>query len=150
MAESADSLFRRGMISPKQASKLKALAGTKLNPAFGAAEEGANGRGGLRDQGAGRERGETAVAGNAHINNRRASDFGSPGRASGRPSAGGGVRSKGGRPGADEINAGGSQRPAFPAGSKPRRQALGTPQRARGTVQPSGPLYGGPSSRADG
>ena len=145
MAESAQSLFRRGMISPKQATKLGVLKGTKLNPAFGAGEEPFENKAGRRDQGGTHDRGITE-AGVGHINNARQQREGSA--IASRPTRGGRVN-KGGQPSVDAIDQ--DQRPTFPAGAKVRRQAMGTPQRARGGRQrPSGPMYGGPSSQADG
>lgn len=139
--ESADSLFRRGMISEKQ-YKLKALAGTKAQPSKMAKFDD---KGGRRDQGAGRERGIPEM-GSRHINNARTQREGSA--IASRPTRGGRVNA-GGQPGVDAIDE--RQGPAFPAGSRPRKQALGTPARARGGApRSSGPQYGGPASRANG
>jgi hypothetical protein len=146
MAESGNSLFARGMISGKQAAKLKVLRGTRAQPAFGAAEEPFHGKQGRADQGRNRDRGETAVASVGHINKARQQREGSA--IASRPTKGGRVNA-GGQPQVDAINQ--NQRPAFPAGAKVRRQAMGTPAAARGGRQrPSGPMYGGPSSQADG
>jgi hypothetical protein len=139
MAESPDSLFRRGMISSKQMGKLAAQRGTRAEPSKMANFDD---KGGRRDQGAGRDRGisETSVG---HINNARQQREGSA--IASKPTRGGRVN-KGGQPGVDAINQ--DQRPAFPAGGTPRKQSLGTPARARGGRQrPSGPMYGGPNGR---
>jgi hypothetical protein len=131
---------------------LPAQKGTRTNPAFGAGEEPFENKAGRRDQGGTRDRGDTAVAGNAHINNRRAGDMGTPARASGRPSKGGGVRNKGGIPRTDQINQASEQRPTFPKGARiAGRASNAAPRAVRGGWQrPSGPMYGGPSSQADG
>jgi hypothetical protein len=145
MAESGNSLFARGMISGKQAAKLKVLRGTKPNPAFGASEEHGN-RAGGRDQGGGRDRGDTTVASVGHINKTRQQREGSA--IASRPTRGGRVN-RSGQPTVDAINQ--EQRPAFPAGAAVRRRATGTPRAVRGGRQrPSGPMYGGPNSQADG
>jgi hypothetical protein len=180
MAESAESLFRRGMISPKQFGKLGAQKGTRTNPAFQAGEEAFSGRQGRADQGGRRDAGERSVAGTGHINNRRTSDFGTPARAGGKPSKGGSAPSRGGVPNHAQIDESSEQTPTFPRGAGPlsRNAQPGfvkvksknlagssrgnrsandrgpdnrTPARARGgNPRSSGPQYGGPSSRADG
>ena len=91
MAERMDSLFRRGLISPKAMEKLgkrrsakpKGFSATGVQPA-GMADF--DDKRGVRDQGGVRDRG-ARVAGSRHID--RTQDLGSPARASGRPSKGG-------------------------------------------------------------
>jgi len=141
MAESAESLYRRGMISPRQAGKLGILKATKAQPSkmadFDAKESGGSGDG--------------SIAGRNHINNRGTADLGSPQRASGKPSTGAFVKNKGGQPRANEIDEPAAQKPNFPRqGSRASKQSLSTPKRARGRVTASGPEYGGPNSRSYG
>jgi len=141
MAESVESLVRRGMISSRQAERmgLKAQRGAKAQPSRmpGSKEE--------RDEGAGTAQG--AVSTNA-INER--DPFARPRKERNplKPF----MKRKGvkGQPRADEIDDREFQEPDFPAGTKPSKQKLDTPRRARGPVQPSGPIYGGPSSRRYG
>jgi hypothetical protein len=152
MAESMDSLFRRGLISPKAMEKLgkrrsakpKSLSATRVQPA-GMADF--DDRRGVRDQGGVRDSG-ARVAGSRHIDS--AQDLGSPARASGRPSKGGFVRDQM-QAHSDEIDDPDNQTPAFPNVARVRatngaRQVgvMGPPARS------SGPQYGGPSSRKFG
>jgi hypothetical protein len=146
MAESGQSLFNRGMISGRQAAKfgvLGAQKGTRINPAFQAGEEHGN-RGGARDQGRNRDRGDTTVASVGHINKARQQREGSA--IASRPTRGGRVN-RGGQPTVDAINQ--DQRPAFPAGATVRRGATNAAPRAvrGGRQRPSGPMYGGPNGR---
>jgi hypothetical protein len=178
MAESPESLFRRGMISEREHSRLKALAGTKVQNSRMAGFDEKDGR---RDQGGRTDKGHR-VGATAHIDNMRNPKGDSA--VAKRPS-------KDGRAGAErnparsaEIDdgiSGGTQRPEFPRGAGPlskraqpgfvptRSKGLAgatrgdhgandrgpdnkTPRRARGqrdTLSSGGP-YGGPSSRANG
>jgi hypothetical protein len=185
MAESATSLFRRGMISSKQAGKLKALRGTTTNPpSYDGTDARASGGGsgfdsrkGKNDQGGRRDKGDGTVAGVGHINNRKASDFGTPARAGGRPSKGGSAPSRGGVPDYEQIDEATEQKPNFPKGAKQlsrdaqpawvrvkdknlagstrgdhgagdRGPDNKVPKRARGgATYPSGGQYGGPNGR---
>ena len=152
MAESMESLFRRGLISRKAMEKLgtrrgvkpRVLNATRVQPARMASfddKSGARDQGGVRDKGA-------RVASAGHID--RAQDLGSPARASGRPSRGGFVRDQM-QVHRDEIDDPYNQTPGFPNGARVRaangvRQVgvMGPPGRS------SGPQYGGPSSRKYG
>jgi hypothetical protein len=144
MAESATSLFNRGMISSKAAAKLKAQRGTRIEPGFEAGEEPFHGRQGRADQGRGRDRGKTEVAASGHINRARNQREGSA--IASRPTKGSRVNA-GGQPTVDAINQ--RQRPEFPAGARVAgRSSNAAPSRIRGGQQrPSGPMYGGPNSR---
>lgn len=140
MAESADSLFRRGMISEKQAGRLGVFRDQKDQPTKMAAFDE---KGGKRDQGGVKDRGDK-VAAKGHINDKRTTRAGSP--IAGKPSKSG----QAGREDqfdVDEIDDGENQKPDFPTQRGKGRK--GSPPRQRGKVQPSGPAYGGPNSRAD-
>lgn len=147
MAESVESLFRRGMISPragKRAGVLKAVNGTKHERSKMADFEE---KSGMRDQGGVRDRGD-GLAGTDHINRKANTRAGSP--IASKPSKGGQAGAEA-QPGTDEINEGRNQRPDFPReGSRPKKQAMGTPKRSRGGVTQSGPQYGDPNSRRFG
>lgn len=134
MAESADSLFRRGMISSKQASRLKVLKGTKHQASKMADFDGK----GSVDEGGVRDRGDR-VAAKDHVNNRRTTRAGSP--IASKPSKGGQAGAEG-QPGTDEINEAAAQKPAFPRAGGGKRDP-----RRKGPIQASGPMYGGPNSR---
>lgn len=124
MSETAESLFRRGAISSKQAGKMrvgdlpKVLKKTKVERA---SEEDFDGKQGLKDQGGLRDRGIKETSRDAINKNQRDSSA-----IGGRPSKDGYVRNgKGGTPDVGEINQGGNQRPDFPSsaglGSKASR-----------------------------
>lgn len=134
MAESAESLFRRGMISSKQAAKLGALKGTKHQASKMADFDGK----GSVDQGGIRDRGDK-IASSKHINNKRTTRAGSP--IASKPSKGGQAGAEH-QPGTDEINEADNQRPAFPKAGGGKRDP-----RRKGPIQASGPMYGGPNSR---
>jgi hypothetical protein len=131
-----DSLFRRGLISPKAMEKLGKRRGAKPKGATSVRDQG-----GVRDRGA-------RVAGSRHID--RAQDLGSPARASGRPSNGGFVKDQM-QAHSDEIDDPDNQTPAFPIATRVR---AATGARQVGVMGPparlSGPRYGGPSSRKFG
>jgi hypothetical protein len=150
MAESMESLFRRGLISQKAMKKLgsrtrrpKILDETRVqNSRMANFDSKAKDEGGVRD------RGDTSVAGSRGIDTRQ--DLGSPQRASGRPSADGFVKDQ--MPVlTDEINDANNQRPAFPRGDKVKASEA---KRKLGVVSkaiPSAPSqYGGPNSRKYG
>jgi hypothetical protein len=150
MAESIESLFRRGLISSKAMEKFgkrgneakpKILSETKVQAskmANFADKRGRNDQGGVRDKGA-------KVASAHHIDVRQ--DLGSPARASGRPSKGGFVPDQM-QVQSDEIDDADNQQPAFPKAAKVKA-ANGS--RQVGVKAPpgksSGPQYGGPNSR---
>jgi hypothetical protein len=166
MAESVDSLFRRGMISSKQGAKLGVLKGTRAQNSKMANFDD---KGGKRDQGGPRDSGDKN-ADSAHLN--RNQRIGSA--IAGGPSKGGGQK-QARSPHARELDEADVQKPDFPKGagklSRPAQKAFvpapakalaakknaagsnsksswGTPSRAKGgAVRPSGPYYGGPNSR---
>lgn len=144
MSESADSLYRRGMISERQGKRLGVVKGTKAENSRMAEFDGKEG---VRDQGGNKDRGH-ALGSRNHIN--QASNTRANSSVVKQPSKGGFVKNKGKAPDSDEINQGTSQRPNFPAGDKIKRRAGGAPRRVAAKAQPSGPEYGGPNSRGDG
>src|SRR5258708_19515329 len=90
MAESMESLFRRGMISPKALGKLAAKSSSKpkiLNETRVQNSRMADFDGKSKDEGTNRDRGERSVAGSRHIDTKQ--DLGTRARASGRPTRGG-------------------------------------------------------------
>lgn len=147
MAESADSMFRQGLISEREFKRLgaksaatKAARGTKVQPSKMAEFDNKEGR---RDQGGVRDRGDR-LAGNGHINRMRnpKGDSAIAKRPSKRALAG-----REHQPGTDEIDESDNQKPAFPRGDRMKRRGrvgVSAPGKS------SGPQYGGPSSRADG
>jgi hypothetical protein len=172
MAESASSLFRRGMISSKQGAKLGVLKGTRAQNSKMADFDG---KAGKRDQGGRIDYGDKN-ADSTHIN--RNQRVGS--KIAGAPSKGGFLK-QGRQPGARELDQADVQKPDFPKGagklSKPAQKAFvpapanklaakkdaagsksksswGTPSKARGgNPKSSGSganYYGGPNSRANG
>ena len=141
MGETADSLFRRGAISPKQAAKLGVLKKTKVERA---PEEDFDGKQGLRDQGGGKEHGHK-VARSRHIDIKQ--EMGTPERASGKPSKGGSVNASG-QPGADEIDRGssgkgGKNTKVWPSEGNETSAKQPMNKRSKGKIPKQGPLYGG-------
>lgn len=160
MGESAVSMFRRGMISPKQADKLGILKQTKTQNSRMADFDGRGSvdEGGRKDKGAGE-------ASSRHIDKRQ--DKGTPARASGKPSAGGsaGAESQPVRRGHLDaaslqkpdmargagITSAKAKAPAFskaptPGGGKPvptKGGKMGTPKRLKGPIAKQGGQYGG-------
>jgi hypothetical protein len=127
-----DAMFHQGLISAKAGAKLKKLQGTKVQNSKMADFDD---KGGRRDQGGVRDRGDSSVAGARHIDTKQ--DMGSVARASGPPSKGGRV-GKTGQPGADAIDE--VQTPAFP------KQGSGKGRAGSRTVAPiarQGGQYGG-------
>jgi hypothetical protein len=173
MAESVDSLFRRGMISPRQGAKLGVLKGTRAQNSKMASFDD---KAGKRDQGGRADHGDKQ-ADSRHINrNQRAGS-----KIASQPTKGG--FSKQARPPTDdEIDQRDVQKPDFPKGagklSRPAQKAFvpspanklaakkdaagsnnrsgnwGTAARAKGgNPKSSGSganYYGGPNSRANG
>lgn len=143
MGESHDSLFRRGLISPKQMDRIgkpKILAQTKVQNSKMADFDD---KGGKRDQGGIRDRG-VQESGRDHINKRQ--DMGTPERASGKPSRGAGVEGGQSSPvRRREIDAGESQRPNFPSEGRVRGSEASRPynSRSKGRVPKQGGQYGG-------
>jgi hypothetical protein len=143
MAESIESLFRRGQISGRQLKRRFRTGrdGAGVPTKMAAFDDM------TKDEGSVHQRGE--IPGNEieHPTNQRKNKVG-------RVSRGGGA----GRQGTvrqDQINAAEYQRPNFPArGSRlePREvhRRVGVAQSDTGSNQSSGPLYGGPSSRKYG
>ena len=143
MAETAESLFRRGAISKKQAGKMrvgdlpKVLRSTKVERAN---EEDFDGKQGMRDQGGLRDRGPKDTGRDAINKNQRDSSA-----IGGRPSRDGYVRNpKGGQPNVDEIDQGGNQKPEFP-----RSAGLGT-KASRGGREDTGGYAGKRSANKSG
>jgi hypothetical protein len=141
MAETADSLYRRGAISAKQGAKLGILKKTKVERDK---EESFDGKQGLKDQGAGREKGhkEASVR---HIDVKK--DIGSPERASGAPSKGGRVNSYG-QPGTDEIDRGssgkgGKNTKKWPSEGDETSAKQPMNKRSKGKIAKQGGQYGG-------
>jgi hypothetical protein len=138
MGETGDSLFRRGMISSTQAGKLGILKQTTAQPSKMAAFDDKAGR---RDQGGRSDKGHR-LARTDHIDKKQ--DMGTPARASGKPSKGGGAGMQSQPVRAAEIDAGDTQQPKFPPGGKVKKRGkLGTPPRARGPIAAQGGQYGG-------
>jgi hypothetical protein len=135
MAETMDSLFRRGMISSKQMKKLgkssapKGLRKTKVERPN---EEDFSGKQGLRDQGAGKMRGVKSAAA---IDQKQAKGS----SASPPPSKGGSVESRGCAPGVNEIN---KNSKTWPSVGKASAKTPMNP-RSRGKIAKQGPQYGG-------
>jgi hypothetical protein len=146
MAESMESLFRRGMISPKALGKLAAKSKPKiLNQTRVQNSRMADFDDNSKDEGANRDRGARSVAGSRHIDTKQ--DLGTPARASGRPSRGGFVRDQM-QVNTDEIDDANNQRPAFPKGAKVKAANGARQVGVKGPPgKSSGPEYGGPSSR---
>jgi hypothetical protein len=148
MAESMESLFRRGMISPKALGKLAAKSSSKpkvLNQTRVQNSRMADFDGKSKDEGTNRDRGARSVAGNRHIDTKQ--DLGTPARASGRPSRGGFVKDQM-QVNTDEIDDVDNQRPAFPRGAKVKAANGARQVGVKGPPgKSSGPEYGGPSSR---
>lgn len=138
MAESAESMFRRGMISHKQASRLGVLRGTRAEPSKMADFDDKR-----DDEGDGKERGDR-VASSRHINDKRTTRAGSP--IASKPTKGGQAGAEH-QPSDDEIDQAAHQRPAFP---KQGKGTTAVPRKIRKRGTPSGPLYGGPSNRKYG
>lgn len=146
MAESMESLHRRGMISQKQMARMSKSAILKKTkhgvPSKMAifSDKSSSGTGtGLR--------GEVPTN---EINHRTNQKTGTPARAGGLPSRGGQARG-GTAPRVDSIDQGSLQRPKFPPGASVKG-AYGKKQvGVRGGVKPSAPSqYGGPSNRKYG
>lgn len=143
MGESMKSLYLRGAISGKQMGRMGGkpaiLKQTRAQPSKMA---DFNGKGGKRDQGGVRDKGE--VPGNEidHPTNQRT--------VKGMPSKGGQARG-GTEPKAGQINQAAQQKPKFPAGAtvagKNGKRQVGVKGPAG---KSSGPQYGGPSSRKNG
>src|SRR5271157_1597206 len=147
MAESMQSLFRRGLISPTALAKLGKRKPKILNETKVQASKMANfdGKRGVRDQGGVRDKG---VASARHIDIRQ--DLGSPARASGRPSAGGFVPDQM-QVHSDEIDDADNQAPAFPKAAKVKSANGARQVGVKGPAgKSSGPQYGGPNSRSNG
>jgi hypothetical protein len=143
MAESIESLFRRGQISGRQ---LKRRFQTGRDGA-GVPTKMADFDDPTKDEGSVHQRGE--IPGNEieHPTNQARKRFG-------RVSRGGDVNASG-NPKANQINQADYQRPSFPArGSRlepgEARRRVGVAQSNTGSNQSSGPLYGGPNSRRYG
>ena len=115
MGEAATSLFRRGLISQKQAGKLGILKQTKS----GVPTKMADFDGRSKDEGGTRDKG-APEASTRHIDKRQ--DMGSPARASGAPSSGGSVgKGATGQPvRRRQLDDAATQKPDFPAGSGKR------------------------------
>lgn len=142
MGESATSLFRRGMISPKAAyAKPGILKQTKPGVPLEMADF--MDKGGRNDQGGVRDAGDRSVASTRHIDTRQ--DKGSPARASGKPSKGGSAGAEVQPTRRRAIDEASLQRPAFPGGGKVRaseaRRTVN--KRSKGGVERSGGYYGG-------
>jgi hypothetical protein len=133
MAESMQSLFRRGLISPTAMAKVGKRKPKILNETKGQASKMASfdDKSGARDQGGARDKG-AKVASVRHIDIRQ--DLGSPARASGRPSKGGFVPDQM-QVHSDEIDDADNQQPAFPKAaqgqSRERRSPSGRERSAR-------------------
>jgi len=122
MAETAESLYRRGAISSKQASKLGILKKTKVERPN---EEAFDGKQGRRDQGGHKDRGHK-IATTKHI------DGPDQGMGMGAPSKGG-AAGKSGQVRANEINDSQNQRPEFPrAGGSTRPSSGGSAKNGKG------------------
>jgi hypothetical protein len=150
MAESMQSLFRRGMISPKAMGKLAAKGSKRkiLNQTKVQNSGMANFDGKSKDEGANRDRADRSVAGSRHIDTKQ--DLGTPARASGRPSRGGFVKDQM-QVNTDEIDDANNQRPAFPRGAKVKAANGARQVGVKGPPgKSSGPEYGGPPSRKYG
>ena len=153
MAESVESLFRRGLISSKAMEKFgkrgneakpKILKETKVQASRMANFDDKSGAG---DQGGARDRG-AKVASARHIDIRQ--DLGSPARASGRPSKGGFVPDQM-QVYSDEIDDADNQQPAFPKAAKVKAANGARQVGVKGPPgKSSGPAYGGPNSRSNG
>ena len=146
MAESMDSLFRRGAISSKQMGRMsKPAILRKTKP--GIPSKLANFDERTKDEGRAHGRGIREVSVD-EINESAVQDRG--GRV--------GTPTKGGRAGVERtaaktahIDDGALQRPAFPAGAKVSGKNGKRQVGIKGPAgKSSGPQYGGPSSRANG
>jgi hypothetical protein len=134
MAESAHSLFRRGAISPRQASRLGVVKGTKHQTSKMADFDEKS-----KDEGNNKTRGIADTDSSSINKNQRAGSV-----IGGKPTKGGFVQSKG-QPDADAIDQ--NQTPKFPKGDtvKASHGKLSTKLKAR--IRPSGGEYGGPNGR---
>jgi hypothetical protein len=149
MAESMQSLFRRGLISPTAMAKVGKRKPKILNETKGQASKMANfdDKSGARDQGGAPDKG-AKVASVRHIDIRQ--DLGSPARASGRPSKGGFVPDQM-QVHSDEIDDADNQQPAFPKAAKVKAANGARQVGVKGPRgKSSGPAYGGPNSRSNG
>lgn len=140
MGETAESLYRRGAISPKQAGKLGILKKTKVERPE---EEEFDGKQGKRDQGRPGDKGHKEGSA-GHIDVKK--DIGSPEKASGAPSKGARVNSYG-IPGADEIDRGTSGKGGKNSKEWPseKNATASTPMNPRSKKKPAkmGGQYGG-------
>lgn len=129
MAETADSLFRRGAISPKQAAKMGVLKKTKVERAD---EEDFDGKQGLKDQGGIRDKGIKQTRRDAINQNQKMGE---------KPSKGGSIKNgKGGMPTTNAINENtGKEWPSE------KNASARTPEnpRSKGKIAKQGGQYGG-------
>jgi hypothetical protein len=137
MAESMNSLFRRGMISEKQMGRMEKPAILRQTKP-GVPTKMAKFEHKRKDEGS-KDRGEIPPTEINHPTNQRLGKIGTVSK--------GGQVGKGAQPTVNAINQ--DQTPKFPAGDriKANRRQVGV--KGHGGKS-SGPEYGGPSSRADG
>lgn len=139
MGEALESMFRRGVISSKQMSR---MAGTKPQKSKMASFEGKS-----KDEGKAHGKGRTEVSVD-EINERAVQDKGGK---FGTPSKGGRVAGAEAQVKTGEINNAAEQKPKFPKGDKIKASHGKRQVGIRGHAgKSSGGEYGGPNSRANG
>lgn len=145
MAESMESMFRRGMISKKQMGRMAKPAILKKTRAQKTKMAGFDSKKGVRDQGGVKDRGEVPVNEINHPTNQRA---GRPALAGGLPSKGAQTRGNKAGPGPNSIDQStGKKWPGAGSSVKKSARRVGV----KGGVVPSAPSqYGGPSNRKYG